>query len=32
MGVIAKLLRMLPSPLFDRAFANAKRKPRRGET
>ena len=32
MGVVAKLLRVLPRPLFDRAFANAKRKPRRGET
>ena len=32
MGIVAKLLRVLPRPLFDRAFANAKRKPRRGET
>lgn len=28
MGVVAKLLRMLPNALFDRAFAGAKRKPR----
>ena len=31
MGVVAKLLRMLPNAVFDRAFAGAKRKPRRGE-
>lgn len=29
MGVVAKLLRGLPNALFDRAFAGAKRKPRR---
>jgi short-subunit dehydrogenase len=29
MGIVAKLLRALPRPLFDRAFAAAKRKPRR---
>lgn len=29
MAIIAKLLRSLPRPLFDRAFAKAKRKPRR---
>jgi len=28
MGVVAKLLRVLPNPLFDRVFAGAKRKPR----
>ncbi len=32
MGAIAKLLRVLPRSVFDRAFAKAKRKPRRGET
>lgn len=31
MGIVAKLLRILPRPLFDRAFAGAKRKPRRQE-
>ncbi len=31
MGVVAKLLRLLPNAVFDRAFAGAKRKPRRGE-
>jgi short-subunit dehydrogenase len=29
MAIVAKLLRILPRPVFDRAFANAKRKPRR---
>jgi short-subunit dehydrogenase len=28
MGVVAKLLRLLPNPLFDRIFARAGRKPR----
>ena len=28
MGVVAKLLRLLPNPLFDRVFARAGRKPR----
>ena len=28
MGVVAKLLRLLPNPLYDRLFANAPRKPR----
>lgn len=32
MGLVAKLLRALPRPVFDRAFMNAKRKPRRGQT
>lgn len=31
MAIVAKLLRILPRPLFDRAFASAKRKPRRSE-
>jgi short-subunit dehydrogenase len=31
MGVVAKLLRLLPNPLFDRLFAGRGRKPRRGE-
>lgn len=30
MGVVAKLLRLLPDPLFDRLFAGRGRKPRRG--
>jgi len=29
MGVVAKLLRLLPNPLFDRAFGNRPFKPRR---
>ena len=29
MGVVAKLLRLLPNPIFDRAFAGRARKPRR---
>lgn len=29
MGIVAGLLRLLPRPLFDRAFVGAKRKPRR---
>jgi hypothetical protein len=29
MGVVAKLLRLLPNPLFDRAFGNRPYKPRR---
>jgi len=29
MGVVAKLLRLLPNPLYDRLFARAPRKPRR---
>jgi hypothetical protein len=28
MGVVAKLLRLLPNPLFDAVFARAGRKPR----
>lgn len=32
MGVVAKLLRLLPNPLFDRVMAGRGRKPRRGET
>jgi short-subunit dehydrogenase len=28
MGVVAKLLRLLPNPVYDRLFANAPRKPR----
>lgn len=32
MGVVAKLLRLLPNPLFDALFAGRGRKPRRGET
>lgn len=32
MGIVAKLLRVLPRPVFDRVFVNAKRKPRRGAT
>lgn len=32
MAIVAKLLRILPRPLFDLAFAKAKRKPRRGES
>jgi short-subunit dehydrogenase len=31
MGIVAKLLRALPNPLFDRAFAGRGRKKRRGE-
>ena len=31
MGVVAKLMRALPNPLFDRLFAGRARKPRRGE-
>lgn len=31
MGVVAKVLRLLPNALFDRAFARAPRKQRRGE-
>lgn len=31
MAIVAKVLRVLPRWLFDRAFAGAKRKPRRGE-
>jgi short-subunit dehydrogenase len=31
MGVVAKLLRLLPNPLFDRAFAGRGRKPRRSK-
>lgn len=31
MGLVAKLLRLLPNPLFDRLFAGRTRKPRRGE-
>jgi short-subunit dehydrogenase len=31
MGVIAKLLRLLPNALFDRVFAGRGRKKRRGE-
>lgn len=30
MGVVAKLLRMLPNPIFDHAFSGRARKPRRG--
>lgn len=32
MAVVAKLLRLLPNPLFDRAFAGRGRKPRRSST
>lgn len=32
MGLVAKLLRLLPNPLFDAVFAGRGRKPRRGET
>ncbi|MBK1616364.1 short-chain dehydrogenase [Rubrivivax gelatinosus] len=32
MGVVAKLMRLLPNPLFDRLFAGRGRKPRRGES
>jgi NAD(P)-dependent dehydrogenase (short-subunit alcohol dehydrogenase family) len=32
MGVVAKLLRLLPNALFDRAFAGRKRKPRDAAT
>lgn len=32
MGVVAKLLRLLPNPLFDKLFAGRGRKQRRGET
>jgi hypothetical protein len=28
MGIVAKLLRLLPNPLYDLLFANAPRKPR----
>lgn len=31
MGVVAKLLRVLPNPVFDRVMAGRDRKPRRGE-
>lgn len=31
MGVVAKLLRLLPNAVYDAAFAKAKRKPRAGE-
>lgn len=31
MGVVAKLLRVLPNPVYDLAFGNARRKPRKGE-
>jgi hypothetical protein len=31
MGVVAKLMRLLPNPLFDRLFAGRGRKKRRGE-
>jgi short-subunit dehydrogenase len=31
MAIVAKLMRLLPNPLFDRAFAGRGRKPRRGE-
>lgn len=31
MGVVAKLMRLLPNPLFDALFAGRGRKPRRGE-
>jgi short-subunit dehydrogenase len=31
MGVVAKLLRLLPNPLFDRVFAGRGRKPRRAK-
>jgi NAD(P)-dependent dehydrogenase (short-subunit alcohol dehydrogenase family) len=31
MGVVAKLLRVLPNAIFDRAFVNARRKPRAAE-
>lgn len=31
MGVVAKLMRLLPNPLFDTLFAGRGRKPRRGE-
>lgn len=31
MGVVAKLLRLLPNALFDRAFAGRARKPRQGQ-
>lgn len=31
MGIVAKLMRLLPNPLFDRLFAGRGRKPRRGE-
>lgn len=31
MAIVAKLLRLLPDALYDRAFAGAKRKPSRGE-
>lgn len=31
MAIVAKLLRILPRPVFDRVFAKAKRKPRRQE-
>jgi short-subunit dehydrogenase len=32
MGVVAKLLRLLPNPLFDKLFAGRGRKPRRSKT
>jgi len=31
MDIVARLLRVLPRPLFDRAFAGARRKPRRAD-
>jgi hypothetical protein len=31
MGLVAKVLRLLPNPLFDRLFAGRGRKPRRGD-
>jgi hypothetical protein len=31
MGIVAKLMRLLPNPLFDRLFAGRGRKKRRGE-
>jgi len=32
MGLVAKLLRLLPNPLFDKLFAGRGRKPRRVRT
>jgi short-subunit dehydrogenase len=31
MAIVARLLRLMPNPLYDRVFARAPRKPRRGE-
>jgi short-subunit dehydrogenase len=31
MGIVAKLLRLLPNAVFDRLFARAPTKPRQGE-